>query len=738
MKQETSERTARSHSPNRQSDPKSGGRNSERADSSSSQLLKSPSRLVGAQTRIVKARSMILLSGVTFVATCLLFPDIGWWPLGYICLVPWLVCVCTSQRGKLVYFVSWLLGLGYFLFNIRWMPAVTLPGYLALSIYQSLYFPLAAWPIRHLYKRHNFPVALTAPVVWVATEYLRSIGPLGFPWVLLGQSQYTVVNIIQICDLVGIYGVSFVLVMVNGWLTDLLIQPILIWRADQSTRLPIGSLTTLLVVLGTLIYGSSQRSTRHLETGPRVAIIQHDFPMYVDSERANRTPFESVFNGFLELARQAAAEKPDLIVLPETAMQGYINDKFLEATPGELDEIQRRRYPPSVRQGAMADLQRWSLRVRDAFQQLCNETGVPIVIGSSSIEWKPTAIPPRVDAYNSAFLLKPGRTKPADRYDKVHLVLFGEYVPFRFSHRWLYDWLNGITPWGKLGIEYTLSEGSEFRAFEFNAASREGRAYRAAAPICYEEIMPYVTRAFVRGVPASRDGQAKDIDMLLTISNDGWFLHSAELEQHLAASVFRAVEHRIAVARSVNTGASAIIHPNGKIHNRVRLLPGKVALLDGVDAVLIQLDDSAQAMDARADQQQEYMAAWTELRKALVGPLRTNLSTLGREFDFMADRLDGMMLALAAKDAAKRRAAIADLRGQLDEDRRTIARWKERPDTAPGYSVENLKCDNRITLYTRWGDWFAQGAVGLVALMLLDWTLRRIFRKKTERGLSHG
>jgi len=170
----------------------------------------------------------------------------------------------------------------------------------------------------------------------------------------------------------------------------------------------------------------------------------------------------------------------------------------------------------------------------------------------------------------------------------------------------------------------------------------------------------------------------------------------------------------------------------------VRLSAQKLALLEPVDAALQQLDKTARTMDAQADRQPEYMASWTELRKTLVGPLRTALTAVGKEFSFMADRLDGMMLTLTPQDAAKRRAALADLRDQLDDDRRTVARWKEKPDTAPGYSVGDVKFDQRVTLYTRWGDWFAQGCVGLSVLMLLDWTLRRMFGKKTERGLSHG
>jgi apolipoprotein N-acyltransferase len=690
-----------------------------------------PARLVGAQAKIEKRRSIFLLTGATLAASCLVFPDVGWWPLGYVCLVPWLVCVCTAQRSRLVYLASWLLGLGYFSFNIRWMIPVTLPGYFALVAYSSIYFPLAAWPIRHMYKRHNASVALTAPIAWVAMEYLRSITPLGFPWILLGQTQYTVINMIQIADLVGVYGVSFVLAMVNGWITDLLIQPILVWRADQATRLPIGSLTTLIVVLGTLIYGNAQRSNKYLEPGPRVALVQNDFPMYVDPDRASRTPYRSVVNSFLELTRQAAAQKPDLIVLPETAMPGYMNDKFIDATPGELDEIQRRRFPPSFQQSYMSNMQSWSREIRDSFQKLCTESGVPIVMGSSSIEWKPTAIPPHVDAYNSAFLLLPGRTTPADRYDKIHLVLFGEYVPFRFSHRWLYDWLNGITPWGQMGIEYSLTEGSDYRPFEIKAASQKGRSYRAATPICYEEIMPYVTREFVRG---GKSGDQKAIDMLLTISNDGWFLHSSELEQHLSLAVFRAVEHRIAVARSVNTGASAVIHPNGKIHERVSLSPEKLALFDPADAVLSRLDGDAQALGQHVDQNEEYMKSWVELRKTLVGPVRQAWAAVGKEYGFMADCLDTMTGSLTPHDPVKRKAALAEFRDQIEDDRRTIARWKSRPDTAPGYGIVEVKCDARTTIYSRWGDWFGQAAVALLVMMLLDWTLRRFIGMKMDRG----
>lgn len=689
---------------------------------------RAPARLVGALARIESTRAIFILSGLTLLGSCLIFPDIGWWPLAYLTLVPWLVAVCTARRPKMVYLASWLLGMGYFLINIRWMIPVTLPGYIALCLYYSIFFPLAAWPIRHMYQRHAVSVALTAPIVWVAAEYLRSIGPLSFPWLLLAHSQYQFHSLIQISDLVGAYGVSFLVAMVNGWLTDLLIQPILIWRTDQATRLPIGTLTTVVLFVGALIYGSAQSSRKYFEPGPKVAVVQHDFALYVDADHAMRTPLESMLNGYLALTRQAAAEKPDLIILPEAAVQGFINSQFVDATADDLAEMQRRRYPPAYGGSFMVNMQNWSRRVRDSFQRIADDSGVPIVLGSSSMEWKPTAIPPRVDAFNSAFLLKPGEKEPVARYDKIHLVLFGEYVPFRFSHRWLYDYLNGITPWGRLGIEYSLSPGSQYSIFEFAAPSAEGRRFRAGTPICYEEIIPYIARDFTRGSGAA--AETKNIDFLLAISNDGWFLHSAELEQHLAGAVFRAVENRIAIARSVNTGASATIHPNGMIHARVRLAEERMPALSAIESVLVSLGEKTERAAALMTDVQRYTEIVQGIGVALSRELRPAVSALGPEYMFLCERLENMVFSLTSATGESRKKGVAEFLDQIDNDLDTIARWRQKPDTAPGLAVAQLRCDSRMTLYTRWGDWFAQATMALVGMMLLDWLLRRLWRAR--------
>jgi apolipoprotein N-acyltransferase len=694
--------------------------------------LRGTTRLVGPLQEIRSRRPVLLLCSLTLLMCCLIFPSVGWWPLAYVCLVPWLICVCASARPRLLYVASYLLGLAFFLINVHWMRFCTLPGYLAICAIYGAAFPLTAWPIRYVYRSRGLSVAIVAPIAWVAVEYLRSIGPLGFPWLLMAHSQYELLTVIQISDLAGAYGVSFMLVMVNGWITDLLIQPILMVPAGaaaplghsaKTARLPIGSLATLLVVLGTLIYGGAQRSEHLLKPGPKIAVVQHDIPMYVDPPPGRSLSPDTVLGAHLALARRAAAEKPDLIVLPETVVPSYINAEFLGADREMLDEIRQRRYPTAQ----VADLQwyqRYGIRVRDAFQGLSDQTGVPILLGASSLSCQPTSNPPRVDAYNSAFLLEPGQSVPAARYDKRHLVLFGEYVPFRDSYPAIYNWLNGLTPWGRNGGHYSLTAGDAYVVSTFNAASMGDQPCRAGTPICYEEIMPYIARDFTRGDGASRG--RKNANVLLSISNDGWFLHSSELEQHLAAAVFRAVENRIAVARSVNTGTSALVYPNGKIHRRVMLSDEQITRLDDSTSALEHLRGAAMELQRQQADDNAYRQTLRSLNEKLMVDLQKSVATLGEEFLFIFNRLDRLRGQLVAGNPDMRRAAIGIFLGQIDDDLATIQRWRNRPWTAPGYVIDNARFDSRLTLYTRWGDWFALAALGLTGLMLLDWLRHRL------------
>ena len=707
--------------------------------------LRGPTRLVGPLQEIKTRRPVLLLCALSLAMCCLIFPSVGWWPLAYVCLVPWLICVCTSARPRLLYIASYLLGIGFFLVNIHWIRFSTLPGYLAMSAAYGAVFPLMAWPIRHMYRRRGLSVAIVAPFVWVAAEYLRSIGPFGFPWVLLGHSQYKLLTVIQISDLVGAYGVSFMLVMVNGWITDLLIQPILmvpsgtavpLGHSPITARLPIGSLAMLIVVLGTLIYGGAQRSEHHLKLGPKIAVVQHDIPMYVDPPPGRTLSPDTILAAHLVLARKAAAKHPDLIVLPETVVPSYINQGFLGADRDVLEQIRQHRYPTAK----MADLQwfqAYGRRVRDAFQALSDQTGIPIVLGASALQWKPEDHPPRVNAYNSAFLLQPGRPLPTARYDKRHLVLFGEYVPFRYRYPAIYNRLNALTPWGQNGGHYSLTPGDAYTVFTFDAASMGGRPCRAGTPICYEEIMPYIARNFTRGDAAKSGG--KNVDVLISISNDGWFLHSSELEQHLAAAVFRAVENRIAVARSVNTGTSALVYPNGKIHRQVILSAQQITKLDDLASTLKQLRSVTVVLQGQQSDDKTYQQTLRRLNEKQMSNVRRSAAACGEEFFYIGQRLGRLRGQLVARNQNLRRAAIDIFLGQIDDDLSTLRRWHDRPWTAPGYAIDTTRLDARLTLYTRWGDWFALAALGLTGLMLLDWLRHRLRgRSKAARETKKG
>ena len=168
--------------------------------------------------------------------------------------------------------------------------------------------------------------------------------------------------------------------------------------------------------------------------------------------------------------------------------------------------------------------------------------------------------------HNSAYIFAPDGSPP-QRYDKVHCVYFGEVVPFRYGRlRFVYLWLEPRMPFSEEGYEYSIEPGTEFKTFSMTARSDPQRVYRFGVPICYEDVMPYVSRRFVTD-PQTGD---KRVDFLLNISNDGWFVHSNELPQHLAICALRAVENRVGIARAVNTGISGFVDPDGRIHDLVQ------------------------------------------------------------------------------------------------------------------------------------------------------------------------
>jgi len=328
-----------------------------------------------------------------------------------------------------------------------------------------------------------------------------------------------------------------------------------------------------------------------------------------------------ILSSYLARAAQAARAGTDLIVFPETVWAAVQNLSFITSKRSAIEDAHAYTWNygktchdalAAFAQGHYARVNgiiaalelalrneakaRPELKLPTTLPRLAVDEGpaVTALVGSVSIEQFPGATYPKVRRYNSALIYDPNGQQREVRYDKRHLVPFGEYVPFRQEkwlgidlHYWLYRPLNALSPFSYGGkYEYSLSAGKEYTIFELPVG---GRTYRFGTPICYEDTTPYLVRGFVW------DGAMRRADFLVNISNDGWFIHSNELPQHLAICVFRAVENRISIARAVNTGVSGFIDGNGRIYSRVttedgrELGPGVV----GYDCQPIYLDTRA-------------------------------------------------------------------------------------------------------------------------------------------------
>jgi len=483
-------------------------------------------------------------AALTLLLSLPLFEPFSWFPLGFVVFAPWIVSLCVAQNSRLVYATDYLLGTAFFLIHLRWLYATTGAGYVAASLYLAVYFLLAAWPIRYLCRHKNVPAVVAFPIGWAAVEFLRSHGPLAFPWFMLGHSQIRVLSMIQVADLAGVIGVTFVLATVNGWLADLAMVRWRLWPGSRSHTLHgawDGGIATILLVIATFGYGRYRLATQELTDGPTVAVIQGDFLLEAVRGSQGVTDLEKM-RTYLTLAEETARQSPDLIVFPETPWPMILNPEILDQEPG------------------------WTSYQR-LFTERAQRFGSFLVVGGMSEFPQPEGSYPAAHRHNSAFVYSPDGGPPA-RYDKIHLVPFGEFVPFRYTRGlfWLYRFLNDswFNPWGRGGVEYSLTPGSEFSTFTMQARSMEGRPFSFAVTICYEDVIPQVFRRFVR----DRDGR-KRVDFMLNISNDGWFGHGNQQPQHLVNCAFRAVENRVAVARAVNTGVSGFLGPDGSWHDLV-------------------------------------------------------------------------------------------------------------------------------------------------------------------------
>ena len=455
-----------------------------------------------------------VISGVLLV---LCFPTLDLFLIAWIALVPFLLSL-YDKKPKQAFKAGFFCGIPYFFGTLYWIyhsinhfgniPFIaSILIVFLLCLYLSLYTGFFAFLFSITIRNTKLPALLIAPAFWVVLEFLRSYILTGFPWSSIGYSQYKFLTIIQIADITGIYGVSFLVVAVNGALSDIFFIK---KRTENMPLFPlsytlVGFAVLIVFIISSVIYGQIRLREERPGNQFRASIIQGNI------EQDKKWDFSyqnSVMEIYKDLSLKATASAPSIIIWPETAVPFFF--KTDRENTEQLMEFQ-------------------------------SQLNAYLLFGSVLVKKKTNE---RYLLSNSAVLLGDNGSI-AYIYDKIHLVPFGEYVPLQKILFFVNKLVVGIGDYTR-GDHY-LRARTPFGDF--------------ATLICYEIIFPGLVRKFY-----STGG-----DFIVTITNDAWFGQTIGPFQHFSMAVFRAVENRKPVIRVANTGISGFIDSNGRIISRTNL-----------------------------------------------------------------------------------------------------------------------------------------------------------------------
>ncbi|MDR4504385.1 MAG: apolipoprotein N-acyltransferase [Candidatus Scalindua sp.] len=466
------------------------------------------------------------------------FPSPGISYLIWIAFVPWLLILSTGYR---TWFFSYVIGISFFIINLSWLRHVTYLGWILLSLYLAAYF-LAFGVISYYLKRKlRLPYIVIAPFVWVTFEFIRSSPLSGFPWFFIGHTQYLHLTVIQIADITGVYGVSFLIMIVNAAIADMTEQ-VLLRRTSLFMQYPhlvkkgktffcAAAIIPGLILLLVLVYGFLHLN-RHIpyQDGPNVCLVQGNIAQSIKIDPDDKQQEEIVLR-YRNLTLDVTEKAIDLVVWPETMVPGILN----------ID--------PQILDRKIDSLS------KESVQKSAQTKNTHMLVGGTAID----VYENRPFYYNTAFHYdRDGKYQ--DRYDKIHLVPFGEFVPFEK----FFPFLSYLVPY-----EVNLSSGKRRTIFKLDTI-KDQKLFQFGVIICYEDTIAPLVRKF------RLDG----VDFMVNITNDAWFCNSAELDQHLSIMVFRSVENRVSIARAANTGISSFISPSGEIYDFLSK-EGKIKEVDG-------------------------------------------------------------------------------------------------------------------------------------------------------------
>lgn len=449
---------------------------------------------------------LVSLSGCLWFLAC---PPFDFSALAWVAAVPMLAAIDrapTFRRALLLGWWAgvietgggfyWLIGVMQRFADFPWIAAaLVFFVFCAARALIFLLFTAAVYPIR---KRLRVPMALLAPPVMAVCELIvPQIFPSG-QWI----SQAWHPTVIQIAEITGPWGVTALLMTINGAIYDVIDNP-------RAARVPaLGAAAALAAALIFGVYRMREIDSL-LAQAPRmkIGLVQPNIPYTIDGEFSAAEALHEL-NALQSQTQRLEREGAQLVVWTEGSYPVALPRDFAADYPEDS--------PAMIRRGIKG----------------------PLVIGASMVDSV------HDDAYNSALLLDEGGNVRG-RYDKVRLLAFGEYVP-GIDY---FPWLRNALPAG--AGRFTAGAGPATMTLK----GPGGEPWALGPVICYEDLLP----GFLQRVGATHP------NLLLNLTSDSWFGADSEPWEHLALAVFATVELRVAMVRAVNSGISALIDPNGRL-----------------------------------------------------------------------------------------------------------------------------------------------------------------------------
>jgi apolipoprotein N-acyltransferase len=450
----------------------------------------------------------------------LAFPPIDLLPAVFVGLVPifWVLKrtrptgFWSAFRPGLIAGVAFFGPLLYWLVNLSSLdmdnPVLMSGPLVLLVLLEAVFWGLFSAGAYWVSLRTRVPAWVSFPILWVACEQVRSLGVLGFTWGALGYAGVAVPRAIQFASITGLYGVSLWIALANALVVEVIVSP----RARR-----LGAAAWLAALLAApVIHGSIVLARAPAWPTVRVAVVQPN----IDAKKKWDAQFkDESFRVLRELSLEAASARPDLIVWPETAAPSY-----LLRQPLDMEKV----------------------------AAVAREAGTSLLTGFPDLR-EDAGVPRGFRTFNSAILVTPDGV-PMEKYDKIHLVPFGEFIPFET----VFPALRNVD----FG-EADFSPGTERVVFDAGPV-------KPSVLVCFESIFPRLVREFV----------ANGANLLVNITNDVWYGRTSMPFQHASMAVMRSIENRRSLARSANSGVSLLADPYGRITARLGIFERGILVND--------------------------------------------------------------------------------------------------------------------------------------------------------------